>query len=73
MYFAIGLDEFTEEVFLFLERKQDSRAGHRAAFEGTKEQAKQKVLAALAEFIEPRLYPSDIFGEQIEEVGDDKK
>lgn len=66
MYWAISLDNFSEEVFHHLERHQDGKAGHYAVYHGTKEQAIQKCLAALRPLIERMIYQSDDYGYELQ-------
>jgi len=61
-YYAIGLDDFTDEVWVCLERGQDGGAGHYARFTGTKEECVQKCVGLLRALVEKTMYLSDDYG-----------
>jgi hypothetical protein len=69
-YYAISLDEWSEESFNRLGSKQDGGAGHYARFDGTKDECIEKATAVLKELVGEMIYRSDDYGYPAEENHD---
>jgi len=61
-YWAISLDDFSEEIFQWLGRYQDGGDGHYARYTGTKEECIDKCLTHIKKLLEEEIYESDDYG-----------
>lgn len=66
-YWAISLNDWADESYLWLAQNQEGSAGHYAVVTGTKEQAVKKFLAILRSLLEEMVYESDDYGNEMGE------
>lgn len=52
-YWGMALDEIAEEIY---DIRSDANGAHYIAFEGNREEARAKMIAAFTEFIDKHLY-----------------
>ena len=64
-YYGIDLDEVFDDLWHFLEEKQDGTSGHKIVFEGeTKEGAAKRASKVFEEFALEKMYEADLEGEK---------
>lgn len=66
-YWGIALDAISEEIW---EIRSDAVGAHYIAFEGDKETARQKMIAAFTELIDRYIYRANPYGSQWSEEDD---
>lgn len=67
-FWGMSLDDIAEEIYQI---KNDAVGGHYIAFEGSKEEARQKMIGAFTAFIDEHLYRANSYGSRWEEGEDD--
>lgn len=67
-YWGMSLDEISEEIYQI---KNDAIGGHYIAFEGSKEEARRKMIDAFTRFIDEHLYKANSYGSRWEEGDED--
>ena len=67
-YWGMSLDDLSEQMY---EIRSDATGAHYAAFEGSKEEARAKLIAAFTELIDKQMYRANSYGSRWKE-GDDE-
>lgn len=67
-YWGMSLDDLSEAIY---EIRSDAVGAHYIAFEGNKEEARQKMIMAFTELIDKSLYRANGYGSRWEEEDED--
>lgn len=67
-YWGLSLDAISEEIWGI---RNDAVGAHYIAFQGSREEARAKMIAAFTEFIDARLYRATSYGSAWKSAEDD--